>query len=163
MQLRKISTPEDVEKVKSFFCDIFWEETDYDLVHFYHSVSGAHDFERLEYYMGCVGDEVVGISGIYADNKDECWLGWFGVRPEYRRKGYASAILKLQLEMMKNDGYKVCRLYTDEVINKNAVPLYEKNGFVKDFEYENHIITMAKSLDGVTKAEKWQGEPLGFA
>ena len=34
MKLKKISTEKDVEIVRSFFYDIFWEEVDYDLIHF---------------------------------------------------------------------------------------------------------------------------------
>ncbi len=162
MQLRKITTAADVEIIRSFFYDIFWEETDYDLVHFQDAITGEYDFERLEYYLGYENGGVVGISGVYADNADECWLGWFGIRPEYRHKGYATAMLNLQLEIMKNYGYKVCRLYTSEVINKEAVQLYIKTGFKKDSDYENNIITMAKPLNDEIHISKWQGIPLGF-
>ena len=99
---------------------------------------------------------------MYANNTNECWLGWFGIRPEYRHKGYATAMLNLQLEIMKNYGYKVCRLYTSEVINKEAVQLYIKTGFKKDSDYENNIITMAKPLNDEIHISKWQGIPLGF-
>ena len=105
----------------------------------------------------------MGISGVYADNNDECWLGWFGIRPEYRRKGYASSILDLQLQMMKDYGYKVCHLYTDKVINKHAVNLYIKKGFQKNSAYKDNIITMSKSFDSAIIPNKWSGEPLEFA
>lgn len=163
MRLQKVTTPEDVEIVKSFFYDIFWELPDYDLIHFYKSITGKHDFKRLEYYLGYEGDEVVGVCGVYADREDECWLGWFGVRPQYRQRGYATMMLNLQLEIMKNYGYKVCRLYTDEVINKNAFALYLKSGFKKDSSYVENVVTMVKSLDGVIRPTKWKGKPLAFA
>ncbi len=163
MELRKITTKEDVELVRSFFYQIFPTETEYDLVHYEQSITGEHDFQRLEYYFGCENGVVVGISGVYADNNDECWLGWFGVCPEYRRKGYASSILDLQLQKMKDYGYKVCRLYTDKVINKHAVNLYIKKGFQKDSSYQGNIMTMARSLDGVTLPYQWCGKPLAFA
>lgn len=163
MELRKIIGQDDVEKVKSFFHKIFPEEIGYDLVHFEQSVTGEHCFKRLEYYLGCEKGNVVGISGVYSDDEDECWLGWFGVRPEYRGKGYATAILDLQLQMMKNYGYKVCRLYTDKVINKHAVFLYIKKGFQTDSEYKGNIITMSKSLYDASIPNKWNGIPLGFA
>lgn len=162
MELKKITTQEDVEVVKSFFYDIFWEEADYDLIHFKDSITGKHDFKRLEYYLGYENDSVVGISGVYANSASECWLGWFGIRPEYRRKGYATAMLNLQLEIMKKYGYEVCRLYTSKIINKEAVKLYRKIGFKKDSDYENHIITMVKPLNGKTYVSEWQGMPLGF-
>lgn len=71
-------------------------------------------------------------------------------------------MLLLQLQMMKDDGYQICRLYTDEIINKTAVHLYIKQGFKKDSDYKNHIITMSKSLDGTSPTPKWKGIPFGF-
>jgi len=162
MKLHKITTLKDVEIVKSFFYQIFPEENKYDLIHFEQSITKQHNFKRLEYYLGYENDTIVGISGVYADNNDECWLGWFGIRPEYRRKGYASAMLNLQLEIMKNYGYEICRLYTSEIINNKAVKLYEKIGFKKDSDYENHIITMSKQLKDGIHIPKWKGIPLGF-
>lgn len=90
MRLQKITTTEDVEIVKGFFYDIFFEEKDYDLSHFKDSITGKHTFQRLTYYLAYESDVPVGISGIYARNKTECWLGWFGIRPEYRGNGYAT-------------------------------------------------------------------------
>lgn len=162
MKLHKITTKGDIEIVKSFFYQIFPEETEYDLVHFDKSITGKHDFKRLEYYLGYENGSVVGISGVYANSANECWLGWFGIRPEYRRKGYAFAMLNLQLEIMKNYGYEICRLYTSEIINKEAVQLYRKIGFKKDSDYENHIITMVKPLKDRICISEWQGMPLGF-
>ena len=162
MELKKITAKKDIEIVRSFFRDIFWEEPDYDLIHFKESITGKHNFQRLEYYLGYENNIIVGISGVYDDNSEECWLGWFGVRPKYRRKGCAFSILNLQLEIMKNYGYKICRLYTDEVINNTAVRLYIKNGFKKNSDYKNHIITMVKPLNNETKVTKWQRLPLGF-
>ena len=77
MELKKITTKKDIEIVRSFFRDIFWEEPDYDLIHFKESITGKHNFQRLEYYLGYEKNTAVGISGVYADNKEECWLGWF--------------------------------------------------------------------------------------
>jgi len=162
MELRKVTTKQDIEIIKSFFYEIFPEESDYNLIHFKWSVTGQHNFKRLEYYFVCENGAIVGVSGIYAVKEDECWLGWFGVRPKYRQKGYASAMLDLQLRLMQGNGYKVCRLYTDTVINKNAVGLYLKKGFQKDSAYKGNIITMAKSLDNLTVPQKWTGIPLCF-
>lgn len=162
MELKKITTSEDINIVRSFFYDIFWEEADYDLIHFKDSITGKHGFSRLEYYFGYENGSIVGVSGVYANNVNECWLGWFGIRPEYRNKGYATTMLRLQLEIMRNYRYKVCRLYTDEVINKAAVRLYIKEGFKKDSDYKKHIITMVKPLNDKIHISDWQGIPLGF-
>jgi len=163
MKLRKITTQKDFDAIKSFFFDIFWEVPEYDLHHFKDAIEGRHDFQRLEYYLACEGDQIVGVTGIYADRPDECWLGWFGVRPAYRQKGYATQMLVAQLKIMRDYGYKVCRLYTDEELNKDAFALYLKNGFIKDSDWTTaHIVTMVQSLDGVTKATPWTGKPLAL-
>ena len=162
MELRQIKTQQDIEIVKSFFYKIFLDESGYNLSHFKQSVTGKHNFKRLEYYFGYENNAIIGICGVYADQPDECWLGWFGVLPQYRRKGYATAILSLLIKIMKNYGYKVCRIYTDIVTNKDAVCLYTKQGFKQDSAYLGNIITMSKSLDGVTIAKKWNGKPVAF-
>ena len=162
MELKKITTQKDIELVKSFFYKLFVDEAGYDLIHFKQSVSGKHEFKRLEYYFGCENNAIVGVCGLYANQTDECWLGWFGVLPEYRKRGFATAMLNLLTETMKNYGYKICRIYTDAVTNKDAVCLYIKQGFKQDSAYIGNIITMSKSLDGVTKAKKWQGKPVAF-
>jgi len=163
MELKKITTPEDVEIVRSFFYKTFTiKESEYDLSHVKDAVTGKHNFQRLEYYLGYENGNVVGITGVYADNSDECWLGWFGIRPEYRRRGYATEMLKLQLQMMKNYGYKICRLYTYTTINKEAIPIYLKNGFIIDSEHDDHMLVLAKTFDKTTLITKWNGLPLGF-
>lgn len=162
MELRQIKTPQDIELVKSFFYQIFFEEVGYDLSCYMDSIRGNHQYQRLEYYLGYENGEVVGISGIYADTPDECWLGWFGIRPEYRRAGYGGAILDLSINMMQHYGYKICRLYTDIVTNKKAVQLYMKKGFKQDSVCQQTTITMSKSLDGISDVPAWQGKPLGF-
>lgn len=162
MKLKKITTLEDIELVRSFFYKVFIDEAGYDLAHFKRSITGKHHYKRLEYYFGCENDMVVGIGGIYANQTDECWLGWFGIRPEYRKKGYASVMLTLLTEKMKNYKYKICHLYTNIITNKEAVHLYKKQGFTQNSVYSGNIITMSKSLDGITPVSKRKGKPLGF-
>lgn len=162
MKLHKIETPQDIEIVKSFFYKIFLDESGYNLSHFKQSVSGKHPYSRLEFYIAYENNVAVGLSGIYANRTDECWLGWFGIRPEYRKKGFATTLLNLQLQMMKDDGYKICRVYTNVISNKEAVRLYLKNGFEKDTVYAKNLVIMAKPLIKNTPVRKWKGKPLGF-
>ena len=162
MELHKIETTQDIKIVKSFFYKIFLDESGYDLRHFKDSITGVHDYERLEFYLAYENHIAIGLTGVYAKRDDECWLGWFGICPEYRREGYATQMLDLTVEMMKNYGYKVCRIYTDTVNNAEAIKLYTKKGFKIDSKYQENVITMAKSLDGDTTISKWKGKPLGF-
>ena len=161
MELRRIKTEKDIEIVESLFYKIFPDESGYDLHHFKNSITGRHTYKRLEYYLAYEKDTPVGLTGIYANKDDECWLGWFGIFPLYRRKGYATQMLDLQMKLMKEYGYKVCRIYTNTISNELAVRLYSKAGFQENAKY-NHVIIMAKALDGKTPVSKWQGKPLGY-
>ncbi len=84
------------------------------------SITGKHKYKRLEYYFCVVNKKIVGFCGIYSQSEDECWLGWFGIKPDYRRHGYARKMLKVLFSQMKKYGYKVMRLYTDKSFNHNA-------------------------------------------
>lgn len=162
MQLELIKTIQDVDEVKSFFYDIFPEEKDYKCNEFLYSINGNHSCKRLEYYFCVVDGKIVGIGGIYSNSDDECWLGWFGIKPEYRRRGYAREMLKKIFLKMQEYGYKVMRLYTDKSFNYNAYLLYQSEGLVEDYQYQGNIITMAKSLDNCTIPAQWHGTPLGL-
>ncbi|OHE57806.1 MAG: hypothetical protein A2Z47_01410 [Thermodesulfovibrio sp. RBG_19FT_COMBO_42_12] len=41
-------------------------------------------------------NRVIGVIGLYCDRRDESvfWIGWFGVHPEYRRRGIRTRFLK---------------------------------------------------------------------
>lgn len=74
---------------------------------------------------------MIGITGIYKGNaKEETWLAWFGILPEFRNHGYGKQLLEETIKLVKNSGYKILRLYTDKVENAKAIKLYEKLGFV---------------------------------
>ena len=48
---------------------------------------------RLQYFLvNDQNDDTIGLWGHYIeDRKDECWLGWFGVRHDKRNCGYGSS------------------------------------------------------------------------
>ena len=162
MKLHRIKTLKDIEIVKKFFYQIFLDESGYDLIHFKDSIGKQQTFKRLEFYLATINRTIVGLTGIYADQDSECWLGWFGIRPEYRHRGYANKMLDLTLEKMQKYGYKVCRIYTNSVHNEDAVKLYLKKGFQINSKSRGNIITMAKSLGDSIVISKWKGKPLGF-
>ena len=102
-------------------------------------------------------NEAVGLWGHYIeDRNDECWLGWFGVKNEMRKKGYDTQIFKIFENWAKENGFKTIRLYTDEVDNAQACVLYENMGMIKEY-YKNSdditkdvgdIVIYSKSLTG---------------
>ena len=112
----------------------------------------------------------VGISGIYREPCDDesVWLGWFGILPEFRRKGYASQALKLFEEAAKNRGFNCARLYTD-ADDIPARRLYEKMGYTGEdyccpsdpasIKYQLKIYS--KSLDA-HPVKKWNNRNLNL-
>ena len=90
------------------------------------------------YYLLYDGGTCVGISGIYEYEADptSAWLGWFGILPAFRRRGYGSAAIRLFEEEARSRGYTHTRLYTDKYDNEAAVAFYEANGYTSE-EYLN--------------------------
>ena len=165
MILQEIKTIEDVDIIKSFYHDIFPEEPKYDCIDFTNSVTGNHNYDFLKYYFAIEDNNIVGFCGIYSNNEEDAWLGWFGIKPEFRRKGLAQRMLDMLFYIMLEKRYRYCRLYTDKVLNNNAYQLYLKNGFVEDSQYEYNFVTMVKDVFGMTvpKDKYWKEKtPLGF-
>lgn len=77
----------------------------------------------------------VGITGIYSykNDKDNAWLGFFGIKEAYRDKGYGKKALKLTEEYAKSLGYKFMRLFTDKE-NEGAIKFYENH----DYSFEDY-------------------------
>ena len=76
-------------------------------------------------------EKVIGITGSYCYpfDSESGWLGWFGVLPEMRGCHYGAGILGLHEDMLREQGYKYSRLYTETYNNDNARNFYEKNGY----------------------------------
>ena len=70
---------------------------------------------KCHYYLIYDNNICVGITGIYAYEKDNinAWLGFFGIKEEFRNKGYGKFALELTEEYAKDMGYKIMRLFTD--------------------------------------------------
>lgn len=127
-----------------------------------------YEDDHVKYYIAYDEDEAIGISGTYnyGDDNTTVWLAWFGVVPEKRRKHYGEEILKQTMEIAKQKGFKVIRLYTDAVGNATAIKLYEKLGFVgekysaEQLPYDCYIYS--KSLNG-KKVSLWNNKILGLA
>lgn len=79
-------------------------------------------------------DNIVAITGLYSDfdieETNSIWLGWFGVRPEYRRKKIGTEVLSYTIkeayELAKKYPIKYMRLYTSIDENKTAQLLYQE-------------------------------------
>lgn len=89
-----------------------------------------YEDDNVKYYLAYINNESIGITGIYHYQKDEAWLAWFGILPQYRHKGYGKKLLEETIKIAKEQGYRTFRLYTDKIENAKAVKLYEKLGFI---------------------------------
>lgn len=166
--LKDVRTESDVDLIKSFYHDVFPEEPNYDCIDFTNSITGNHNYNFFKYftvYGEETGNDCIGFCGICSNKKDEAWLGWFGVRPKFRRRGFGCKMLKELEKIMLQSGYRYSRLYTDNVINKPAYDMYIKNGYIEDSKYRYNFVTMVRDLTGMpVPNEKYWNEitPLGF-
>ena len=93
-----------------------------------------------EYYLICHDGACAGIIGLYrcAEDPDSAWLGWFGIRKDYRRKHLGSAALKLFEDMAAAKGYRFARLYTDAENNDAAISFYRANAYISEPYLNEH-------------------------
>src|ERR1700730_794598 len=53
--------------------------------------------EYWQVFLVASKQEIVGVSGLYRQPgmpAQLCWLGWFGIRPRFRRRGFGSAAIR---------------------------------------------------------------------
>jgi GNAT superfamily N-acetyltransferase len=78
--------------------------------------------------------EVVGLTGLYQDQKDEktVWLGWFGVHPSSRKQGIGSFLLGYTIKEATRRGFSILKIYTSTDKSERAAhKVYEVYGFNK--------------------------------
>lgn len=82
-------------------------------------------------YLIRVAHDIVGVTGLYQRpqaDPTQYWLGWFGVRPHWRRQGIGSATLKLVMSEVQQRGGTHLWVYTG-VADHHAVAFYGSLGF----------------------------------
>ena len=103
----------------------FWPEVAYKM-------AIEENNPRFAYYLAFNCESVVGITGHYppAGGKPQIWLGWFGVLPNKRRKGYGSEILKATCQTVAAFGVSELNLYSrDQDEEPAAQRLFLRYGF----------------------------------
>jgi ribosomal protein S18 acetylase RimI-like enzyme len=96
---------------------------------------GRERVEPLPYwqvFIAKIGSEPVAVTGLYRQvdtPKHTCWIGWFGVRPGFRRQGIGTKILEQLKGRARNMSCKEIWVYT-ESRNVPALTLYKKSGFL---------------------------------
>src|SRR5258708_32846713 len=76
--------------------------------------------------------EIVGVCGLYQMSETPAslaWLGWFGIRPAVRRRGYGSSAIHSLADRTCNMGCND-RLDHTSAVNAVANPAYTKGGFL---------------------------------
>ena len=141
---------------------MFPEEPDYDLAEFKKSTGDGHGYRFMRYWIVDDGKDDVGMCGLYSADETACWLGWFGIRPGFRRRGYAAAMFRRMEDVARGMDYKEFRLYTDKVFNRVAYDMYVRRGMREDGIYFDDFVTMSKSLVEGHVAAPWKGKPIGF-
>jgi GNAT superfamily N-acetyltransferase len=75
--------------------------------------------------------EVVGVSGLYRQPDmapTVCWLGWFGIRPRFRQRGFGTKAIQALFGVARSLGCKDLWVYTGSSDNV-AVGFYKSLGF----------------------------------
>ena len=75
--------------------------------------------------------EIVGVSGLYREPgmpSSICWLGWFAIRPEFRRLGFGRAAIIAVCDFARHLSCKELWVYTD-AIDTIATEFYTGLGF----------------------------------
>jgi GNAT superfamily N-acetyltransferase len=77
------------------------------------------------------GGEVVGVSGLYRQPgmaQTVCWVGWFGIRPRFRRQGFGRRAMYSLIEFARILGCEALWVYTGSA-DEIAVSFYKSLGF----------------------------------
>lgn len=113
------------------------EEGAQDLIDSLNGCPPPHQFMQ-KHWVATLDGKPIGLVGLYAyrDYPKEAWLGWFGVLPQHRRKGFGRQIFEFAKNEASLLGFETLRLYTDEEDNFLATKLYEKLGMQGEY-YEN--------------------------
>lgn len=120
--------------------------------------------DRVNFFLVYDNSIIVGISGVYSykDDHDNAWLGFFGIKEEYRNKKYGKKTLLLSEEYAKKLNFKFMRLLTDKFNNDYAIEFYKKNGYtfedydsdLESLKEEFKVVIGSKAL-GDIKPDKW--------
>lgn len=134
-------------------------------------LSYKNSFEnKNQYFLAYFEGKVCGITGIYedlslADDDKTLWLGWFGVLPEFRRKGIGTQMLIDTIKEAKKMGAKTFRLYTTLTRCPEAAVLYDKIMDIgEDYTFDDVELERRVYSKSLTKAKvvPWNNRSLNL-
>jgi len=138
-----------------------------DFSHFKFALDENNPYYK--YYFIKAGKDNAGIIGTYLEkaSADCIWLGWYGILPEFRSKGYGKSALLQIIDICKE--YKVFKNFRAYTSNYDSIAfgVYEsvmdlKEDYVnKDdkVDYEVYIYTKSLSKE---KALPWSNKYIGI-
>ncbi len=95
-------------------------------------------------------NRVLGTTGLYQTAKDQgeaVWLGWMGLRPQYRGMGLGQKLLDFSIQEARKTDASYLRLYTsDYSAERAAQQLYEKFGLKVVAEMKHDTVPFIKYL-----------------
>ena len=96
-----------------------------------------------EYYILRDREKIIGLAGLHRyvwGPKENVWLSWFAVYPEYQNKGIGSFLIDSIITIAKNNGYK--NLFVETYLQdtfKKARYFYERKGFSQAGEIKKYL------------------------
>ncbi|MDP5337061.1 MAG: GNAT family N-acetyltransferase [Nodularia sp. (in: cyanobacteria)] len=84
-------------------------------------------------YIAKLAAESIGVMGLYQLIDSPCnvvWMGWFGLRPNFRREGWGTIMLDRLKEYAHSFEFQELWVFTN-YDNLAAISFYENYGFVK--------------------------------
>ena len=133
VKVTKDNINDAIKVQKEIFFDGFCER---DLTNYVNGII-ADVFLECEFWLAKFNNKYIGLCGVYSykEYPTDMWLGWSGVLPKERQKGYATQMLKHCYDTAKTKGYLTFRLYVTDS-NDIAVRIY--NNFKMDKEIYNN-------------------------
>ncbi|MDB9304268.1 MULTISPECIES: GNAT family N-acetyltransferase [Cyanophyceae] len=83
-------------------------------------------------YIAKLAAESIGVMGLYQlidTPSDVVWMGWFGLRPHFRRQGWGTIMLDKLKEYARSFKFQELWVFTN-YDNLAALSFYENHGFV---------------------------------
>lgn len=101
-------------------------------------IKSIENSKQSQFFLAFHKKKCVGVTGIYSykGDFDNAWIGFIGIKEQYRNKGLGTKLLKQTEHYAKNMGFKYIRLFTDKLDNDLAISFYEKNGYTFE-DYNN--------------------------
>ena len=93
-------------------------------------IGSLNDDSKNIFFIIYDDNTIIGITGLYYYKYDleSAWLAFFGLKDEFRHKGYGKKTLKLSKEYAKKLNFKFLRVLIDNE-DKETYAFYKKNHF----------------------------------